>query len=90
MRGSLWVALTAECFDDIMKLTTPRVERCLKVFCPDEMYFHTLIAATRHASDNAAGGSLSRIRVLIRPAWSPTSTSSTIHSTSSSPSTTSR
>lgn len=57
MRGSLWVALTAECFDDIMKLTTPRVERCLKrVFCPDEMYFHTMIAATRHASDNAAGG----------------------------------
>ena len=88
MRGSLWVALTAECFDDIMKLTTPSVERCLKgVFCPDEMYFHTMIAATRHASDNAAGGVEpypGRPASLIT-----TSTSSTIHSTSSSPSTTS-
>jgi Core-2/I-Branching enzyme len=57
MRGSLWVALTGRCVDDVLRSTTPEVDRYFsRVFCPDESYLHTMVAASTHHFDTPSVG----------------------------------
>ncbi len=54
--GSQWFAVTAECMAALRAMHSVELDRWFKrVFAPDEKYFHTLVAATRHHADTVTG-----------------------------------
>lgn len=55
--GSQWFAVTRECMEATLKLSSQSVDEFFRrTFSPDEKYFHTLVSQTAHHLETQAGG----------------------------------